>query len=777
MTDENMADDMAEIIEEFLVESHESLDRLDNDFLALEEHPDDVETLSRVFRAIHTIKGTASFLDFGQLEAVSHVGEDLLSRLRDGALKLDRPRTDALLAMVDAIRASLDAIEERGGDSQVDHSELVLRLRELTADSGGSPSPAPAGQGEAGTSEGDEDPTSTQPDQASPEPAGGETTPIDPTSTQPDGDSPMPAGGETTPIDPTSTEPSIGGEAQSPVPAPARGGSESSIRVDVALLDRVMALVGELVLARNQVLEHAKEGPGPALLATTQRLNLITSELQEQVMKTRMQQIRHVWSRFPRVVRDLALSCGKEVALEMIGAETELDKTLLEAIRDPLTHIVRNSVDHGIEDPDTRRAAGKPSTGHIRLTARHEGGQVLIEICDDGKGLDLQRVREKAIQNAGLDPDRVMAMSDREAAALVFLPGLSTAEKVTNVSGRGVGMDVVKQGIEAIGGTVEISTELGAGTSLTLRVPLTLAIIPALNVMCSGQQYLIPQVSLVELLRVDQGSTSHRVETAGTSRVFRLRGELLPIVYLSEVLGLGNQALDDRRLHVHNIAVLRAEGSVFGLAVDSVLSTEEIVVKPLSSALRHLDFYSGTTILGDGRVALILDAAGLARYSGVAGDETSDQMNSDLEDGPAVGSAVLVCAVGDRRVGISLAQITRLERFPAETLEFAAGREVVQYRGDLLEITRLADLLGVGTRSTEPETLTLLIREDSSGFRGLAVDRILDLTSAGNLPPLPSDENERGDLVSGSISIDGQVTDILDLGQLTDRGRELAGRG
>ncbi len=760
MTDDDMADDMAEIIEEFLVESYESLDRLDNDFLALEEHPDDVDTLSRVFRSIHTIKGTASFLGFEQLEAVSHVGEDLLSRLRDGALDLDRPRTDALLAMVDAIRGTLGVIEDRGGDSGVDNSRLVDRLRELTTE----PNPHPTAEAQAAGRD---------------TPAGSPGTPVAEADTvtheQTDDGA---AGGQPTTDGARPRDEAAPTHAEGPATAPPgqRGGSESSIRVDVSLLDRVMALVGELVLARNQVLEHAKDGPGPALLATTQRLNLITSELQEQVMKTRMQQIRHVWSRFPRVVRDLAVSCGKEVTLEMIGAETELDKTLLEAIRDPLTHIVRNSVDHGIEDPRTRLAAGKPSTGHIRLTARHEGGQVLIEICDDGKGLDLGRVREKAVQNAGLDPERVAAMSDREAAALVFLPGLSTAEQVTSVSGRGVGMDVVKQGIEAIGGTVEITTELGVGTTLTLRVPLTLAIIPALNVMCSGQQYLIPQVSLVELLRVDQGSVNHRVETAGNSRVFRLRGELLPIVYLSEVLGLGNQALDDRRLHVHNIAVLRAEGSVFGLAVDSVLSTEEIVVKPLSCALRELDFYSGTTILGDGRVALILDAAGLARHTGVATDEVADEPDPGPHDGPTEGSAVLVCAVGGHRVGISLSQITRLERFPAERLEFAAGREVVQYRDELLEITRLGDLLGAVQDAAQPPTLTLLIREEPSGFSGLAVDRILDLTHTEDLPVFPSDPDEGGDLVAGSVSIDGQVTDILDLDRLPGRVRDMAGR-
>ena len=415
---------------------------------------------------------------------------------------------------------------------------------------------------------------------------------------------------------------------ESPAPAAeqaeARGSavSDSTIRVDVGLLDKLMNLVGELVLARNQVLQFTSQSADSAFLATSQRLNLITTELQGSVMKTRMQPIGNVWSKLPRVVRDLAAACGKEVRLEMEGKETELDKTIIEAIKDPLTHIVRNSVDHGIERPETRVERRKPAEGCLKMRAYHEGGQVIIEITDDGGGIDCERVKQKALQRALITPEQAARMSDHEALYLIFLPGFSTAEKVTNVSGRGVGMDVVKTNIERIGGTVDLQSQPGKGTTLKIKIPLTLAIIPALIVTSGGDRFAIPQVSLLELVRLEVEQASQQIEFIHGAPVYRLRGQLLPFAYLNRELRL-NDADDDGlkpSVEATTIVVLQADGHPFGLVVDEINDTEEIVVKPLGKQLKGVASFAGATIMGDGRVALILDVLGLAQRAGVVAE-------------------------------------------------------------------------------------------------------------------------------------------------------------
>ena len=673
-------DEMDEIVGEFLVESHENLDQLDRDLVALEQDPGSRALLGSVFRTIHTIKGTSGFLGYGALESVTHVGENLLSKLRDGELALTPEITGVLLELVDAVRSILESIESHGGEGAPDHADLIARLTAaLTGDLPVAP-PAAAGSGTAPAEVAASAPVLP----AAPGP--GPAAPADPVPAGAPGaagaagraDEPAAAddaapgvadpeaGAEPVArigevlveaglVDPDDLslaliEQQIGeddrkvgqilvehGKVSKEEVADAldtqagarRSMADSTIRVDVDLLDSLMRLVGELVLTRNQVVQHAGGLGDQALTRASQRLNLIASELQEGVMKTRMQPIDHVWSKLTRVVRDLGVGCGKQVRLEMQGRDTELDKTILEAVKDPLTHLVRNSVDHGIESPEARVAAGKSPEGTLLLRAYHEGGQVNIEITDDGGGINPKKIAAKALERGLVTADELARMSEREMTSMIFLPGFSTAAVVTNVSGRGVGMDVVKTNIEKIGGTVDVQSAVGAGTTFRIKIPLTLAIIPALTVRCDGDRYAIPQVSLVELVRLEGEDGSKGIEQISGAPVLRLRGSLLPLVHLDTELGVGQGAADGRPAEGATfIVVLQAEDRQFGLVVDEVLDTEEIVVKPLGQQLKGISVYAGATILGDGRVALILDALALAQQAHVVNAARDRAMTS-----------------------------------------------------------------------------------------------------------------------------------------------------
>ncbi|MGB8753792.1 MAG: chemotaxis protein CheA, partial [Candidatus Sulfotelmatobacter sp.] len=525
----------SDIVKDFLVESYENLDRLDRELVGLEKTPEDREALGSVFRTIHTIKGTCGFLGFNKLEAVAHVGENLLTRLRDRQLTLTPEITTALLTMVDAVRQMLSQIEKTGLEGERDDSVLIATLTRLLQP----PAPtAPAKSVRA--AEGPSETTEVPPNIGDILMQRAGVTPAElrlAAKQQKEGD-PRRIGeilveqGAALPADVVDAL-RIQQSAR-----PQIAVSDSTVRVDVGLLDKVMNLVGELVLARNQVLQFANRMKDTSFLAASQRLNLITTELQEGVMKTRMQPIGNIWGQFPRTVRDVALGCSKEVAIEMEGKETELDKTIIEAIKDPLTHLVRNSVDHGIELPKDRVKAGKDRTGRLILRAFHEGGQVHIEITDDGAGLNAERIRKKAVERALINPEQAARMTEREIFNLIFLPGFSTAEKVTNVSGRGVGMDVVKTNVEKIGGTVDVESTAGRGTTVRVKIPLTLAIIPALVVTCSGDRYAIPQVNLLELVRLGTEEVGRSIELVHGSPVYRLRGQLLPLVYLDRELKL-----------------------------------------------------------------------------------------------------------------------------------------------------------------------------------------------------------------------------------------------
>ena len=733
-------ENMEPIVDEFLVESYENLDKLDKDLIELEQDPGNTGILGSIFRTIHTIKGTCGFIGLHKLEKVSHVGENLLGKLRDGELALNPPRTSALLAMVDAIRQILSCIESDRNEGDIDYSQLVITLGKLLTDEGAQEiiaQPAPSML----VAEKKEEPTVE------------ETTIL---------------------AEKTDRRQSIPDEQEKHVAKAedkrtatdrqneTRSVADSSIRVDVDILDRLMNLVGELVLARNQILQFVPKGADASFIATSQHLNLVTSELQEGVMKTRMQPIGNIWSKFPRVVRDLSMAVGKKIRLEMEGKETELDKTLIEAIKDPLTHIVRNSCDHGIESPEKRAEAGKDEEGVLLLRAFHEGGQVNIEIVDDGGGIDPDKIKAKALEKEVITQEQADRMGDRELVNLIFAAGFSTAEKVTNVSGRGVGMDVVRTNIEKIGGTVDIKSRKGKGTTLRVKIPLTLAIIPALIITSGGGRYAIPQVNLLELVRLDGEQAKKSVEQIQGAPVYRLRGNLLPLIYLHEELELEKKSEDD----AVNIVVLHADDRQFGLVVEGISETEEIVVKPLGEQLKGLAAFSGATIMGDGKLALILDVMGLAQKAHVIAEHSEKTLTvAHSTQALAVDRQTLLIfgLEEDDRMAIPLSEVARLEEFKRSDVEQSGEQDVIQYRGEIMPLIYLRKYLNVGggvSQESDPnELMQAVVFTRNERSVGLVVRRIIDIVDE-NIT-VKRGANRTG--VLGTIVVQDRVTDLLDI--------------
>ncbi len=742
---------MDEIVKDFLIESGENLDRLDQELVKLESEPSSKELLASIFRTIHTIKGSCGFLGFARLEKVAHAGENLLARLRDGELKLNAEITSGLLSMVDAVRGMLAKIQETETDGEDDHADLIAHLTKLQ-------SPSPAGcknedVAQAPRAETIASSISSDNLTAPSQPAVPNVPPIPESS--------------------SSSKPASEDGAAAQSVRNADSGVET-IRVGVNLLDRLMNLVGELVLARNQLLQFSNNTQDAGFQAVSQRMNLIATELQEEVMKTRMQPIGNVWNKFPRTVRDLALSCGKEVRLEMEGQDTELDRTIIEAIKDPLTHLVRNCVDHGIEAPETRKQVGKQPAGLLKLRAFHEGGQVNIEITDDGAGLNQERIRQKAIERGLVSAQQAARLVDRDIFNMIFLPGFSTAEKVTNVSGRGVGMDVVRTNVEKIGGTVDVQSAAGKGTTVHMKIPLTLAIIPALIVTTAGDRYAVPQVNLLELVRLDgeQGRTA--LEHVDGAPVYRLRGRLLPLMYLrkelrEEPVAAGKRDLPDGV----NIVVLRADDRQFGLVVDDINDTEEIVVKPLGKQLKSINAFAGATIMGDGKVALILDVLGLAQRANIvngireqarAEEVRSASAQKDKDDERH--QAFLLFQYGESgRMAVDLSLVARLEEFPRSQIEIAGDQEVVQYRGQIMPLVRVSEELESERRQKSDlpqDSLHVVVYSDKGKSVGLVVDRILDIVEE----PFVMERHTVRKGILGSAVIQKRTTDILDVAGL-----------
>jgi len=710
---------MDDLIAEFLTETNESLAAADLALVKLERTPDDAATLSLIFRLVHTIKGTCGFLGLPRLERVAHAAENVLGKLRDGELVATSAVISPVLAALDRIKLIVSGLGATGAEPPGDDSACIAAL-ERAADGDTSVSPP--------------DP------EAAAEPEHADAPPAD-----------------------------------APV-AVAEAVASQTIRVNVEVLEELMTLVGELVLTRNQLLQISRAEGTSAFTAPLQRLSHITSDLQEGVMKTRMQPIGNAWNKLPRLVRDLAHETGKKIQLDMLGQDTELDRQVLELMRDPLTHMVRNSADHGLETPDVRRATGKPETGNITLNAFHEGGHIIIEIADDGYGLNVVKIREKVLSKGLATDAELAAMSEAEVKNFIFRAGFSTAASVTAISGRGVGMDVVRSNIERIGGTVELVSTLGQGTTFTIKIPLTLAIVSALIVRACGERFAIPQINVLELVRVGrEGATANgmAIERIGSTPVLRLREQLLPLVTLGDLLRLERT---DREPVSATVVVTAVGSGTLGIVVDDVYDTEEIVVKPVAPILRHVTMFSGNTILGDGSVIMILDPNGVARSAGVS----ASRIKRDLNEHPLStarsddGTSLLLFRGGasEAPCAVPLSLVARLEDIERTKIERSGGGFVTQYRGKLMPLIAMGDAAPVTpeNESTQP----VLVFSDGNRSMGLMVDTIVDVVHDRLNIQLAS--SRPGFL--GTAVVAGQAAEVLDTSYwLTQAWRDWFGGG
>jgi two-component system chemotaxis sensor kinase CheA len=697
-----------ELTKEFIAESQEGLERMELCLTELEKRPDDGELVAEIFRAVHTIKGTTGFLGFARLEKLAHAGEGLLGALRDGKLAVTTELISGLLQLMDGLRRILQTIETTGaeGERTTDNDdsliELLLRLK-------------------AGEFAAKEYPTSQKRDVGHPNQL---RINVEPTSQNLD------AGQTALPV--------VAGE----VAATSSSTYDKTLRIDVEVLNRMMNQVGELVLTRNRILRCRPGTEDFPELA--RRLDSVTAELRESVMQARMQPVGHLFNKFPRMVRDLAIQCGRQVRIAFEGQETGLDKSLLEAVRDPLTHAVRNAVDHGIESPEERVKAGKSAEGVVRLRAFHQSRSVVIEVIDDGAGISTARVLAKAVERGLLTLEQAEAMTQREALQMIFVAGFSTAKKVTNVSGRGMGMDVVRANVEKVGGSVELESRIGLGTTVRMRVPLTLAIVPALVVQSGGQSFALPQSSLVELVYVPRHEAEQAVERMGATQLYRMREGLLPLVWLDQQLGLepssGAEGAD------YYIAVVESDGRRYGLVADDLKAPEEIVVKPLSAELREIGVFSGATVLGNGTLALILDVAATGARAGVR--QVAEEGNVVSADQTHTGTAqiemessMVIYETGKRgfveggnveQMAMPLSAVERIESVPVSEIEYAAGRAVLQYRGELIPLENEDELLRERSAQDGNAMVTVLIclRPEAQGAKrvGMVVRRVLDVS-------------------------------------------------
>jgi len=543
----------------------------------------------------------------------------------------------------------------------------------------------------------------------------------------------------------------------------AAGGSllaaESTIRINVSLLDVLMNLAGELVLSRNQLMQAILRGDQGVLKAAGHRINSVTSELQETIMLTRMQPIGTIFNKFTRVVRDLSRELGKEINLVISGKEVELDKTIIEGLSDPLTHLVRNAVDHGIESPAERRRSGKGAVGTVRLHAYHEAGQVIIEISDDGKGINPDKVVASALAKGLITQDQARLMSDKDKNFLIMMPGFSTAEQVTDISGRGVGMDVVKTNIEKLNGIIDIESESGRGSLIQIKLPLTLAIIPCLFVETSGMRYAIPQVSVVETIRIGESQIRERIERVGDAEVLLLRGDIIPILHLDAALGVPTaEETGDLNLVIVSNGIMQ-----YGMAVQELHDSEEIVVKPLGRHVRHLKEYAGATIMGDGQVALILDASGLAQTSGIATISGSARTEMKYQETPlevaGESRALLTFYNGDQQLAVLLELVERIERITAQAIEYIGGRRIMQYHGQVMPLMETGDITAAGSLNRENGLVVIVFSVAGREFGMVAnmpVDSI-DCTTAIDRETL----REQG--IVGSVIIQSETVLIVDI--------------
>jgi two-component system chemotaxis sensor kinase CheA len=774
---------MQEEIKAFILEGIELLDQFESDLVSLESTTPDPAIVARIFRAAHTIKGTAGMLGFGIIDAVAHAGETYLAAVREGRARVDQTATNALLAMSDRLRAELVSVESTGAESGAEYQELLRTLEGIMSEgeaAQASPPPQTSTRkkssarkrrdGSAATGTPPPPPTPTPSTVVTPAPGGSVRA--------------VPSGATDSDADKRSEEPMKAvdipggaGPSSAPEPSSAAESAASSVHVSVEVLDNLINLVGELVLVRNRMLSMPEADKAAVGGPAVQQLDAIASFLQEEVMKTRMQPIGSMWARMPRMVRDVAVACGKNVELHMEGAETELDRTVLEAIHAPLTHLVRNAVDHGIESPRERGAAGKSPAGQLALRAYHRSGQVVISVSDDGKGIDVERLRRAATEKGFLTVAQAGGRSDREIMDLIFVSGVSTAQTVTKVSGRGVGMDVARANMARLGGSVDVTSELGKGTTVELRIPLTLTIVPALIVSIGAQRFAIPQTNVAELLHPgNEEGDSVCTERIGSSAVLRHRGSLIPVVDMNELLGL--PAVCDGEDDGSDMVVLHAHDQRFAAIVDRVLDSQEIVVKPLDERIGSLGLFSGATILGDGTACLIIDTIGLAKKTGVTAEARAMSAAETRERQPeartSANPVLLLGGADDGRLVMPLENVVHLSRIDASRVEYAAGRKVLQYQDGILPLVSIAELLperrvtprheSAPRGEGDDEQVCVVICSDGTHTGGLLVERIIDVVNA---PAVALHAASRPG-VKGTLILDGRVCEMLDVRRILE---------
>jgi two-component system chemotaxis sensor kinase CheA len=790
-----------EILQGFIEESLEHLADIETDLLAIEKAGANIDEnlVNKVFRAAHSIKGGAGFMGLTVIQELSHAMENILGMIRSKKLVPNPEIVNVLLQGSDKLEFMINNIQT---SNEEDISEHLIPLNAI-ADVNNVPvaSPPPPTVPEPVTTEAviQEAPVIVQDTPGQQEASAPVVPPPEPISYSPSPPS------TPIPVTPSPMETSSGPTMK----------ADTSLRVHVSLLDSLMTLAGELVLSRNQLLQTISTNDLRNAEAVGQRIDLITSELQEAIMLTRMQPIGNVFSKFPRVVRDLSKQLNKTIDLTIVGNEVELDKTIIESINDPLTHLIRNSVDHGVEMPAERKRLGKSEKGLIILKAYHEAGQVVIQISDDGKGLDGEALAASAISKGLISAEQAQIMSDKERINIIFLPGFSMAKKVTDVSGRGVGMDVVKTNLDKLGGQVEIASEVGKGTTISIKLPLTLAIIPCQIITTSNERYAIPQVNLEELLRIPANQVKNRVEKVGNAEVVRLRGNLLPLIRLSDVIEAersywdseedeqkadrresiadrrgkhsplfkkngesvdeehkidsDNRASSDRRYSTAsalNIVVVSTNSMKYGLIVDRLQDSEEIVIKPLGRHLQHCKGYAGATIMGDGRIALILDVTNLARMAHLTSIDGTDRANE-----VALAAEELIRTQKDRQAllifrsseheqfAVPLNQVERIEKIKRSEIENMGGKRVMQYRGGSLALFTVDDISKVQPIVDHDNLLVIVFNLCSKPIGLLAIGPVDAVEISSEIDGLTLKQSG----IMGSIIIDGKTTMLIDI--------------
>jgi two-component system chemotaxis sensor kinase CheA len=779
---------MDDLLREFLTETGESLDTVDNQLVRFEQEPNNGKILDNIFRLVHTIKGTCGFLGLPRLEALAHAAETLMGKFRDG-MPVTAEAVTLILGSIDRIKEILSGLEATEAEPEGTDQDLIVELQEMV-ERGMAAMSAPASL-VASAPSASASPIAAMPvasapaSLVTPAPAAvvqgnlvpqtlerplrpgevsldelerafretaAEVAPVPVQGAAP----PQPAAAEPRPTPAKAARPAAKKPSADPEASEGDRVANQSIRVNVDTLEHLMTMVSELVLTRNQLLEISRRNEDTEFKVPLQRLSNVTAELQEGVMKTRMQPIGNAWQKLPRIVRDLSGELHKQIELEMHGADTELDRQVLDLIKDPLTHMVRNSADHGLETPAERVAAGKPEQGTIRLSAYHEGGHIIICIADNGRGLNTEKIKAKAISSGIVSEADLEKMTEAQIHKFILAPGFSTAAVVTSVSGRGVGMDVVRTNIDQIGGTIDIKSVAGEGTSVTIKIPLTLAIVSALIVEAAGDRFAIPQLSVVELVRA-RANSEHRIERIKDTAVLRLRNKLLPLMHLKELLRIDDGSSSDPENGF--IVVTQVGSQTFGIVVDGVFHTEEIVVKPMSTKLRHIDMFSGNTILGDGAVIMIIDPNGIAKALGAFGGasrEISDENAASRASAAEQLTSLLVFRAGSTQPkAVPLGLVTRLEEIATDKIEFSNGRYMVQYREQLMPLVQMTGV-SVQTSGAQP----ILVFADDGRSMGLVVDEIIDIVEEKlNIEVAGSQDG-----ILGSAVIKGQATEVIDVG-------------